>query len=435
MTNNVYYLHSQPPEIARYIRVGFNEHRRCEHLLTAGKMGPSRYVIEAGGFERHASLVSALIDQRSEIVLDTNAAELSVPGKYLGSASRAPWARATGPLEVDDFVAPAERSVIEMIARFAVESRVSAVMTPSHFLGDTTIDWFDVDRRACIALREELDRYGAKRISIDYPLILTYAQLRDGDFRTRLVDGLRSVPFDHLWLRVSGFGADAEPTKIARYIRDTYAFQELGRPVIADHVGGLAALAATAFGAVSGFAHGLEGKERFNAYSWSKPRASGDGFGRPKSVYLPSLDRRLSVSAARELFDGARHSRTLLGCREPGCCGDIETMLRSPESHSVVTMNRHIGELSGTPTSQRPIQLLGTLVEARQQAEQATRLKKVADSTKAKITKARDRLNRLGETLIHLERELGSREFASEARGRSSDPRRVETATVGVGHE
>ena len=75
------------------------------------------------------------------------------------------------------------------------------------------------------------DHPGDSVALIDGEEQVTYAQLRDGDFRTRLVDGLRSVPFDHLWLRVSGFGADAEPTKIARYIRDTYAFQELGRIV------------------------------------------------------------------------------------------------------------------------------------------------------------------------------------------------------------
>ena len=40
-------------------------------------------------------------------------------------------------------------------------------------------------------------------------------------------------------------------------------FIALGRPIIADQVGGLASLAICAFGASSGFAHGITGKNDF----------------------------------------------------------------------------------------------------------------------------------------------------------------------------
>ena len=266
MPDNVVYLHGRPREIAQYMRVGFLEHRRCEHLLSANKLDVRRYVIDAANLERQAGLVQMLRDERSEIVLDTNAAELSVAGRSSGSAKAAPWAADDRPLEHDDFTLGTNRSVIDPIARFAIEKKVSAVMAPAHYLGDDQIHWLSIDVEACIALRDALDRLGGSHIAIDFPLILTYAQFRDREFRQRIINGLRDVPFDYLWLRVSGFGADATDSGVERYIQGLFAFHALGRPVIADQVGGLASLAVCAFGGASGFAHGTEGKERFSAY-------------------------------------------------------------------------------------------------------------------------------------------------------------------------
>ena len=91
MTDNVVYL-QKPREIAQFMRVGFLEHRRCEHLLSAGKLPMRRFVIEAANFERQGSLVRSLKDEGAEIVLDTNAAELSTRGRFGSSVSAAPWA-------------------------------------------------------------------------------------------------------------------------------------------------------------------------------------------------------------------------------------------------------------------------------------------------------------------------------------------------------
>lgn len=419
MNDNIHYLYDRPREIAHYVRVGFREHRRCEHLLSAGKLPVQRFVIEAGNFERQAGLVRSLLDENAEIVLDTNAAELSVKGRFEGSVKSAPWAADGRPLDREDFAVGTNRSVIGPIARFAVEKKVSAVMAPTHFLGEA--GWFDTDVRSCAALRESLDRFGGDNIAIDYPLIPSYAQFRDPAFRARIIEGLKDAPFDYLWLRVAGFGADATAAGIERYIQGVFEFHELGRPVIADQVGGLASIAACAFGASSGFAHGTEGKERFATTGWLNPSGRKSGGGGGKKIYIAGLDRRLKVSDARKLFEEARTSREIFGCPDRTCCGDIEKMLKNPEAHLMVQKGRQVRDLSLTPESLRAERFLtGHLEQARLRADRATRLKKTDDAMKSKIVKAGKRLELVEETLVNLHEQLGPVEFAQEAELRRS---------------
>ena len=106
---------------------------------------------------------------------------------------------------------------------------------------------------------------GGGAIAIDYPLTLKYGSLRDPAQRRVLIAGLKGLPFDNLWLRVSGFGADTEAPMLRRYIAAAVDFQQLDRPIVADGVGGLAAVAVAAFGAAGGISHGLGEKERFAA--------------------------------------------------------------------------------------------------------------------------------------------------------------------------
>lgn len=313
MSDNVVYL-NKPREIAQFMRVGFLEHVRCEHLLSAGKLSARRFVIEAANFERQAALIRSLKDENAEIVLDTNAAELSTKGRFSSSVKAAPWAVEDRPLDPLDFLPGTNRSVIDPIARFAVEKKVAAVMAPSHFLGDEQDHWLDVDRRSCEELRISLDRLGGDHIAIDYPLIVSYSQFRDPKFQARVLAALQDLPFDYLWLRVASFGADATAAGIERYIRAMFVFHGLGRPVIADQLGGLASLAVSAFGASSGFAHGAEGKERFSVSGWINPRKKKGGGRGGKTIYVEGLDRRLPIveavncstkHARREKFLGA----------------------------------------------------------------------------------------------------------------------------------
>ena len=95
-------------------------------------------------------------DENAKIVLDTNAAELSTKGRFSGAVRAAPWAAKDRPLEVEDFMPGTNRSIIEPIADFAVDKKVSTVMAPTHYLGDGQHGWFAIDRKACTALREKM---------------------------------------------------------------------------------------------------------------------------------------------------------------------------------------------------------------------------------------------------------------------------------------
>ena len=63
---------------------------------------------------------------------------------------------------------------------------------------------------------------------------------------------LGDVPADQLWFRISGFGSDATPMGLRRYIAAVMDFQRLGLPIVADAVGGLVGAAIAAFGAAGG---------------------------------------------------------------------------------------------------------------------------------------------------------------------------------------
>lgn len=416
MADNVVYLHGKPREVALVTRVGFSEHRVCEQLLSSNRLASRRFVLEAAFLKRQRSLVRTLKDAKAEIVLDTNCAELSVRGRYAGAVKTAPWANEDQPLEPEDFVAGTNRSVIEPIARFAVKQEVAAILAPSHFLGDKDFKWLGVDFESCSALRLAMDREGGTHIPIDYPVIATYAQLRDPDFRKGIINGARNLPIARIWLRIAGFGADATGVGISRYVEFARAFHDLGIPVIADHVGGLSSVALGAFGAVSGFAHGIEGKQRFDASDWLKASASGGGGG-GKRVYVPGLGRTLAVSELRQFFDETRTARHIFGCSDPTCCGDVEKMLGDPSGHQATQVSRLVSGMSDTPESLRTSQFLdGYLTNRLKDAKRATRIKNMSDELRKKIDASARKLDLTHEALSGLYEREGDCEFAVEAR-------------------
>ena len=418
---NVVYLHGKPREIAQATRVGFREHSLCEQLLSANKLTSHRFVLEAAteGTRRHKSLVRSLKDRRAEVVLDTNCAELSVPGRFFGSAKFAPWAIEGRVLEAADFTPGTNRSVIEPIARYAVKNEVTAILSPSHFLGENGQGWLQIDLKSCEALRKALDQYGGAHIPIDYPIIASYAQFRDPDFRKSLCDELRNLPIDRIWLRIASFGAGATGVGISRFIEGAADFHDLGVPLIADYVGGMASLAVAALGGVSGFACGLEGKQRFDTSDWLRPAESGGGGG-SKRIFISGLDRSLSIAEMRQLFDHTRTSRSIFGCSDPNCCGDIDKMLRHPEAHQAVQMGKLVKGLSETPESLRAEQFLENyLLDRVKIAGRANRIRNMDDDLRKKIGASAKRLELAYEALSGLHDRMRNIEFPAEAKFRS----------------
>ena len=154
--------------------------------------------------------------------------------------------------------------------------------------------WLPIDCRSVGLLRAALDREAGRHVAIDYPLILPHTRLLDQQYLPRFMTALRGLPVDNLVVRLSGFGADAGPLTVKRTLGAIQELQVLGYPLLLDYVGGLVGLGALAFGILSGIAHGIGERDRFDARSWHRPqqRPTADrSFGRPIHIPLPGLDK------------------------------------------------------------------------------------------------------------------------------------------------
>jgi len=263
---------SAPPSgvvspLAHFIRLG-EAHKKLSDLHAAGRLPASRVVIDASRFRVQKELIKSLQNEGAEIVLDTEVAELAAPLKCGGHARNTPWAipGKSSVLGSDFFLRDSKIDVVRQIAQFAVQNGVDVVLAPTHFLGDKNFShWFGIDRAACVRLRAALDELGGKGVAIDYPLIVSHVELNDQQVRGTFVQGLSDLPIDNLWIRASGLSSDVGPATLHRYINALGQMHNLGMPIIADHLGGLAGSAAMAFGVISGHAHGIGERERFDA--------------------------------------------------------------------------------------------------------------------------------------------------------------------------
>lgn len=403
------YLHGQPAAVGHYVRVGTTGHRQLETLLGSGRMPMERVVIEACAANRQADLMASLHESGRELILDTNVAELSALGRFQGMVREAPWADPEHMLTPSHFAAGSNQyDVIGKIARFAVQHRFQAVLAPTHVLLEGSIDsWLRVDHDACLALRRALDIEGGRQIAIDYTLSTTNTALRDPAQRRAFIAMLEDLPFDNLWLRISGFGAHASAMGVRRYIASVMDFHRLNRPIVADGVGGIAAMAIAAFGAAGGICHGVAEKERFDASGWNKPRSGGGGGSEPR-ILVPGIDRLLKLSETKTLM-AATGARRLLSCNDRACCPHgLEDTIKNPKAHYLHQRSRQISELSGVPEKRRARHFLDTdLAEADRTARKAAKLKIGDDGLAEILARSSERLDKMRAVLEDLHRTIG----------------------------
>lgn len=408
MSSTVVYLHRPPAPLTPFLRVGSSGHRHLEQLLLSGRLPFSRIVIEAASFQKQSDLVAGLQTHGRELILDTNVAELSAPGKFEGAARAAPGANPDGVLTPAHLSGANELDVIGRIARFAVENSIQRVLAPTHMLHNGQDAWFRIDLRACNSLRRHLDVEGGKNIAIDYPLLITNAVLNDAAERRAFVTALRDAPVESLWLRISGFGAGATPAALRKYITACQDFHALSLPLVADGVGGTVALAIISFGAACGVAHGAAEKERFDARDWSKPREVGSGGGGGRMVLLAGIDRLLKKEEAQALVS-ASGGRRLLSCNDPTCCpGGFEDTLKDPRAHYLRQRAFQCEALSAVPEPRRTQHFLDTtMADIDRKARQVAKLKLQDDKLDTILTKNSERLDKMRAVLEDLNRTGG----------------------------
>lgn len=375
-------------KIGHYLRIGDSGHQQLDSLVAEGRFPYRKVVVDASQYRHQKQLVDTLKASGVETVLDTKAAELAERGKFLGNAKHAPWAMANkGQLLGPDFYHPISKApgtskagVIEHIARFCVENNFDAVLAPAHMLREGANDpWFGVDLLACRMLREKLDGTGGKHVRIDYNLIIQHTLLRDESVRGALISQLADLDFGNLWIRSSGFGAHGTPAGARGYINSLSGFHNLGKPIVADYLGGLIGNASLAFGALSGIAHGIGEKTRFETGDWHKEPKKRDGaqpMGRPKRIHIDGFDHSLTIPELTSLAK-ARGGHRLLVCQDRKCCPHgLDNMIKDSKSHAVNQQFNSIARLEQIPDTKRAEHFIRTDLElADQKARQIKELK------------------------------------------------------------
>lgn len=402
--------------IGHLIRIGETSYRLLEQLHAEGRLPARAVIVDASRARFQQDLVRALRDDGADVALDTKVAELSELGKFGGTVKGTPWAPIDEgrPLRISDFEPSATIDLFGKIARLAVKMDMTAVMAPTHFLRRGPEDvWLSVDRRSAAALRGALDREGGKHIAVDYPLIVPHTYILDGVSRRKLMQALSGLPCDNLVLRLSGFGADAGPLKVNRTLVAIQELHSLGHPILLDHIGGLVGLSALAFGIVSGIAHGIGERDRFDARSWHKPRkalASGVSFARVVYVPLPNFDRSFRKT---DLLTIARApgGRRLVACDDRQCCPQgLNSMLENPRAHIAQQKIRAIVELSQVPDARRIRHFLDVeMRKAERKAGNLVRLKTGDDRLDKTLAEGRKRID----SLIRVYEKLSERNRSS----------------------
>lgn len=394
---------SNPPApIAGYVHIGSSGHRQIANLVSAGRVSIKHAVFDACHIDQQQELLELLREHGSEIVLDTKIAELSALGRFNGSCRKLPWANDDRPLSHDDFKNSGDK-IINQIADFAVARGVDVLLSPTRLNESYNSSTLKADFDLCEKLRSLLDQNGGKDISLDFPLLTRMTSLSDKAVRSALCRDLKNLPYDYLWMKLGGFGYDCSPTALRRLINVVPEFHDLGKQVVIDQVGGMAALALVSFGAVSGIGHGITLNEKFDISDWNK-FSDGSGFIRNR-YYFPALDRLLYKAEAEELMS-LKGARSLLACNDRNCCPlGFQDTLKEPKAHFLNKRQKQIEAIEKIkPERRHRFFLEKILAPTDRTARQAARLNaseslsKILKRTSERLDKFRAVLEDLSET-------------------------------------
>ena len=166
---------------------------------------------------------------------------------------------------------------------------------------------------------------------------------------------------------------------MSRYLSATRSFHNFGKPVIADQLGGFPGLIALAFGTISGIAHGIGERERFDARTWHKPppeRQDGDRYGRAIRIGIPGLGKSGTIKEL-ELLVSAKGGRRLVACGDRLCCPHgLKDMIDDPRRHAAYQTFEQVRTLEKIPPLSRERYFLdGPMAEADKLAREIKRLK------------------------------------------------------------
>lgn len=391
-------LRPSPARLGYYLRVGRNDHVTVANLLAQGEQAFLGLVIEAQHAERHKGLIAAASERGLDVVLDTKSQPAAFIGGYSNSLGRLPWGLGRQATLADYSDMEGMRRADE-IASFVHENNLSAVISPTHLISSANDPWFHVDRRVASRLRSLLPEHTGLVYSLAVPMQL----LRNPSERDALIEGLRHINIDALWLKIENFGADATGEKVRAYVEASKAFHSLGVPLIADHVAGLPSLASLAFGAVGGIAHGIMMFEGFKPSSWRRPPSGNPRTPSPR-VYLQELDMLVSKEQATSFLEHSTRVKGQHACRDPRCCprGQRDVIEHSSR-HYCYTHARQVEALSAVPAGQRVNVCMENALRPRSDALAAAAALNLSDPKLLEALQRRHRgMGRLRGVLAHM---------------------------------
>lgn len=384
-----------------YVRVGHNDHCELLHLLTSGERGIFGFVIGANNIERHRELITEARRRDIDVILDPKTQQMAFPHAMTESLSSLPWGLERHHNVADFDSAEGERRAAQVV-EFAAMHGFTQILAPSHFLSSAADPWLQRDIAALNWTAERIAESGGD-IGLIYSLALPIKTLRLPAERQALIAAIAHARFDAIWLKAEHFGDHATGEKAAAYIDACREFHVRGVPVIGDSVGGLPGLAALAFGALGGIAHGVTVQQNFNTSHWRQPRGPHGG-GTSWRVYVPQLGMLLKPLLAERLLGASPRVKSICGCRDTHCCPHgVQDMVKRPARHAIYQRAREVERLSAAPQNLRAEQYLNEHV--RRVSDMVARIVTVNgldEKLRESLQKKQGEVSRLRETFGHL---------------------------------
>lgn len=340
--------------LGSYLRVTGRDTQFLAQMLVDGREVASGLVADPALTNEQRDLWIEAHGRAMETVLDPRTLDLSTPGGLHRFGARSlPWASET-PHKPADLAGDTGRRMVQLIASAVADVNHTAVLAPTHLLGDKPGEWLDVDSTLVWALRQALNDMHLHNTLIYYPLIAKGEHFYNADWRAAVAHTLARLPIDAVWLRIHPFGTGSSgPLVLKRYLQACRDLHALNLPLVGEHTGTIG-VALMAFGALGGVESGITVVDHTDLTTWLRPPAHGRGGGPPARVYLQELGCFLERSKADRLFErpGMKPAQ---GCRDSTCCRngwrDTRKFYRE---HFVTQRAREVAGISRAPSSLRP---------------------------------------------------------------------------------
>lgn len=380
-------LHAVSDPMGSYLRPGYRDSKFLTQLLVQGTPIGTGLVADPVRLDRQADMMIEARRRGMETVLDPKGLELSTVGGFTRSGvADLPWA--SGQIHTPvALVGMSGRRMAEEIAEMIAKHEFSAVLAPTHVLEGTDPEpWLSVDAELTRHLRRALNARDLRRVPIYYPVTIRAKALCNAAARGRLVEHLRGLAIDAVWLRVHPFGTtSAGPLALGRYMEICRSLHSLGRPLVAEHTGTIG-VALLAFGAVGGIESGITFSESFKLDSYlNAPKLDAKSFSPLTRLYLHKLGAFIETKNGQSFFE-RRGMKSAHGCQESCCPRGWIDMQAHPGRHFVVQRAAEVARISRTPSSLRSGHYMENFL--RPASDRAVRAARLDDSLKT----TRDRL-------------------------------------------